>query len=155
MRAPSWYETWRHDAVHELMGKQDRLQETFRISSWPRYDYDVDAGVLTFSDVQGPKVVAEIQVVGTTGPSDWLWSWANSHWPEPAFKEIKRVRAFGVEHDIEQLISEYLESDDLNALGWAMTAVAARVVDAVGAYRPPRDSGGGLFLIYRSINFVS
>ena len=69
--------------------------------------------------------------------------------------EMHRVRQFGIENGIEELTSEYLEDDDLNNLGWQMTAVAARVLDAVGAYRPPRDNGGGLFIICRSIEFVS
>ncbi|MET0272609.1 MAG: DUF6882 domain-containing protein [Phenylobacterium sp.] len=155
MDAPPWYAAWRHEAVHELGAKQDRLKESFQVGAWPRYDYDVDAGTLTFSDASGPKVMAEIQIVGTTGPKDWLWSWANSHWSPPSYEDVLRVRAFGEEHGIAELTSDYLEDEDLNALGWEMTAVAARVLDAAGAYRPPRDNGGGLFLVYRSIKFVS
>jgi hypothetical protein len=155
MTAPDWYAQWRHDAVHELMAKNDVLKEKFSISVWPRYDYDVDSRSLIFSDADGPKVRAEIQVVGTTGPKDWLWSWANSHWPAPVVEDLHRVRDFGLEHGIEQLTSDYLEDEDLNGLGWQLTAVAARILNAPGAYRPKRDNGGGLFLIYRSINFVS
>ena len=49
---------------------------------------------------------------------------------------------------IADLTEAYVRDDgDLNALGWGLTAVAARVCGALGAYRPPRDEGGGLFLI--------
>jgi hypothetical protein len=155
MDAPDWYTDWRHDAVHELMAKQDRLKETHRTGEWPRYDYDLDALTLTFSEEGKARVRASVQVVGTTGPQDWLWSWANSHWSEDSFSDLRRVRDFGVEHGIEELTTECLEDENLNDLGWELTAVAARIIGSVGAYRPPRDNGGGLFLIYRSIEFVS
>ncbi len=155
MRAPDWYADWRHDAFHELMTKQDEMNERYQTKVWPRYDYDLDAGTLTFSDPTGPKVIADIQVVGTTATNDWLWSWANSHWPPSCVEDLHRVRAFGEEHGIDELISETLENDDLNSLGWEMAAVSARILGAVGAYRPPRESGGGLFVIYRSIRLVS
>ncbi|MDO8801445.1 MAG: hypothetical protein Q7J39_14005 [Phenylobacterium sp.] len=137
------------------MAKQDALKASHRIGSWPRWDYDVDAGTLTFSEDGAPKVVADIQVVGSTGPRDWMWGWANEHWPRSVVEDMEKVRAFGSENRIEQLTTEFLTDDDLNSLGWEMTAVAVRVLDAVGAYRPPRDGGGGLFLIYKSIRFVS
>ncbi|HWU15558.1 MAG TPA: hypothetical protein VN157_16290 [Caulobacter sp.] len=155
MNAPTWYADWRHDAFHELMAKQEDMNERYQTKVWPRYDYDLDAGTLTFSDPTGPKVVADIQVVGTTATKDWLWSWANSHWPVSSVEDLEKVRAFGAEHGIEELTSETLENDNLNSLGWELSAVAARILGAVGAYRPPRDNGGGLFLIYRSIRSVS
>lgn len=155
MEAPDWYSEWRHDAVHELMEKQDALKKSHRTGSWPRFDYDLDAGTLTFSEDGAPKLVADIQVVGSTGPSDWMWSWANQHWPPAVVEDMEKVRAFGAKNGIEELTTEFLIDDDLNNLGWEMTAVAARVLNAVGAYRPPRANGGGLFLIYRSIRFVS
>lgn len=155
VRAPDWYADWRHDAFHELMNKQDEMNERYQTKVWPRYDYDLDAGTLTFSDTTGPKVIADIQVVGTTATNDWLWSWANSHWPPSCVEDLHRVRAFGEEHGIDELISETLENDDLNSLGWEMAAVSARILGAVGAYRPPRQSGGGLFVLYRSIRLVS
>ena len=155
MSTPDWYADWRHDAVHELMAKQAEMGERYQTNAWPRYDYDVDAGTLIFSDPSGPKVVADIQIVGTTAKKDWLWSWANSHWPTSCTEDLQRVRAFGDEHGIDELTAETLEDDDLNSLGWEMSAIAAKILGAVGAYRPPRENGGGLFLIYRSIRFVS
>ena len=155
MHAPPWYAEWRHDAIHELAAKQDRLKETHRLGTWPRFDYDAQAGTLTFSDAGGPKVMADIQIVGSTGPSDWLWSWANAHWSDCCIQDMHRVREFGLEHRIEELTSEYLEDENLNSLGWEMTPVTARVLDAVGAYRPPSENGGGLFLVYKTIKFVS
>ena len=44
--------------------------------------------------------------------------------------------------------------DDLNALGWQLTAAMVRITGALGAYRPP-DEDGGLFLVYRSVFWAS
>jgi hypothetical protein len=153
MEKPDWYNDWRHYAVRQLQEKNARQESEFGIGAWSRFDYDVDAGTLIFAEPRAPKVIAEIKVVGTTtgNAGNWLWSWANSHWPESRVTDARRVRAFGEEHRIRELIHEYVEDGHLNALGWELTAVAARITDAIGAYRPPRDEGGRLYLIYKTI----
>jgi len=144
MDHPDWYPSWRREAFHLLQEKNARLKTEFRLGEWSRFDYDVDAGVLVFSDDRKPRVVADIQVVGTTSlkTGDWLWAWANSHWPESRTADAKAVRDFGERHGVRELVRESLADENLNALGWGLTAVAARVTDALGAYRPPRNEAG-------------
>lgn len=150
MKSPSWYKEWRHEALHQLIEKQDALRRALGFDTYPRYDYDLSSGTLTFSEEGQAKVVADIQVVGTVGQRDWLWSWANDHWPEDRVADLHRVRAFGFEHGIEELTTEHLIEDDLNQLGWQMTAVAARILGAPGAYRPEE-----LFLLCRTVERVA
>jgi hypothetical protein len=66
-----------------LQAKNGRLKAEFRIDDWPRYEYDLDAGNLIFSENGVAKVIAAIQIVGSTSvkAGDWLWAWANSHLP--------------------------------------------------------------------------
>ena len=156
MKSLDWYNDWRHEAVHQLQGKNARLQDEFRLSSWPRYDYDVDAGTLTFSKDGVAKVIAEIQLVGTTSTNagNWLWAWANAYWPTHIVSDSEFARAFGEEHGIRELTSDYVEDSDLDVLGWALSAVTARVTDAPGAYRPPGETGS-LFLILRSVRWAN
>jgi hypothetical protein len=156
MDHPDWYPDWRHEAFHQLQEKLDRLWKEFRLGEWPRYDYDLDAGTLVFSDGGVPRVIAEVQIVGSTSfkAGNWLWAWANAHWPAERVTDSGRVRAFGEEHGIRQLTHQYLTDGDLNSLGWTMAAVMVRVTDALGAYRPPDDSGA-LFLTYKSIAWAS
>jgi hypothetical protein len=154
---PAWYPDWRHDAVHQLQEKIARLKAEFRIGDWPRFDYDLDARTLVFSQDGVAKVIADIQIAGTTSAKagNWLWAWANSHWSPESAEDSQRVKAFGEEHGIFELTHDTVEAnDDLNSLGWELTAAMARVVNAVGAYRPPRDEGGGLFLIYKSVGWA-
>lgn len=150
------YATWRHDAVHALEAKRHALFAKLQITQWPaRWDYDLDRGELTFSGDTDLRLLAKVQIVGSTGPKDWLWGWANSHWGEDLTKDARQTRDFGQTHAIDELTSPSLTDDDLNALGWELTAVAAKITDAVAAYRPQRDNGGGLFLLIRSIGPVS
>jgi len=152
VNAPDWYPDWKHDAVHQLMDKQEILDRDFKLNQWPRWDYDIDTCSLTFSENGIAKVVAEIQIVGTTGSKDWMWGLANDHWPDAAVLDMEAVWQFGIDNGIEELATKVLVDDDLNALGWAMSAVSARVLDAAGAYRPKSDSDpGAIFLLIKSI----
>jgi hypothetical protein len=156
MEYPDWYPDWRHDAVHQLQEKNARLEREFRLGAWPRFDYDVDNGTLIFSEQGVAKVIAEIQIVGTTSfkVGNWLWAWANSHWPLERVVDAERVRAFGEEHGIGELAHDYIEDEDLNGLGWELTAVAARIADAAGAYRPLHSDGGGLYFTLKNIGWA-
>jgi hypothetical protein len=156
MNNPDWYDDWRHDALHQLQEKNAQLREEFKLGQWPRFDYDIDAGTLIFSEKGHKKVIAEIQIVGTTSvkAGNWLWAWANSSFPADRIVDAQRTCDFGEEHGIDELINDYVEDEDLSALGWELTGVAASVCESLGAYRPPREEGGGLFLLYRSIRWA-
>jgi len=120
MKYPDWFPEWRHDAVHQLQDKNARLASEFQLGGWPRYDYDFDAGTLIFSQHGVPKVIAEIQIAGTTSTEagNWLWAWANAHLPSNLVTDSTLARAFGEEHGISDLTGELVEEDgDLNALG--------------------------------------
>lgn len=156
MEHPDWYPDWRRDSLNELKEKAARLQGEFELGRWPRFDYDIEAGTLIFSDDGVAKVIAEIQVVGTTSivAGDWLWAWANSHWPSHRVTDSQRVREFGEANGIYELTHESVQDEDLNGLGWGLTAVAARITGALGAYRPPSERGA-LFLLCRTMSWAN
>ena len=160
MEHPDWFSGWRDEAVRELQDKNARLERDYGIGSGGRYDYDLDTSTLVFSSDNGARAVAEIQVLGTTSAAagNWLWAWANPDWPEPLTADSLKVREFGDEHEICELTHDYVFPEDgvtLNGLGWELSAAAVRVCDAIGAYRPPRDEGGGLYLLMRSIAWAA
>jgi hypothetical protein len=148
------FSDFRHAAVHELMRLNKKCEEDFQINSLPRWDYDLERGTLTFSQGKIPKVIASIQVVGTTSikGGTWLWSWANKNLPTNATKAIAKVREFGEAENLVEL-TESSRTDD-EYLGWEMTAIAAKVLAAKGAYRCPGDNGF-VYLIYCSVRFAS
>ncbi|MER9302341.1 hypothetical protein NKJ06_18515 [Mesorhizobium sp. M0293] len=155
---PDWYPAWRDEAIEQLNAKNDRLNKDFHLGSWSRYDYDLKAGKLLFSDEGGVKIVTEIQIAGSTSAkaSNWLWAWANSNLPGELLSDARLVRSFGEKNSIDELTQAYVTDadNDLEALGWELTGAMARICDALGAYRSPRGEGGALYLIFKSINWA-
>ncbi|AZO14541.1 MAG: hypothetical protein E5V79_01930 [Mesorhizobium sp.] len=154
---PDWYPAWRDEAFEQLTAKNARLAKDFRLGNWSRYDYDLTAGKLVFSDQSGVKVVSEIQIAGSTSAKagNWLWAWANSNWPPEFITDAQSARSFGKKHGISELTRDYVTNEDLNALGWELTSVVTRICNACGAYRCPPDDGVGLYLILKTISWAS
>jgi len=147
------FAVFKHAAVHELMKLNEDCEQRFNCSSLPRWDYDLDPGTLTFSREGVPKVRASIQVAGSSSKitNTWLWAWANATLPEKVTQGARIVRSFGQRENLAQLIQERLPDDE--HLGWEMTAIAAKVLGAKGAYRCSGDHGF-LYVLYTAIGFV-
>jgi len=144
------FSEFRHAAVHELMRLNEVCEQEFHINSCPHWDYDLKGGTLTFSERGVPKVRASIQVIGTTSLSGgtWMWGWANENLPPNVTKAVAKVREFGQAGNIAELTKAVLPDDEY--LGWGMTAVAAKLLGAKGAYRCP-DENGFVYVAYSSI----
>ncbi|CCV14069.1 DUF6882 domain-containing protein [Mesorhizobium sp. STM 4661] len=155
---PDRYTAWREEAFEQLNAKNKRLQDDFGLGRWPRYDYDLKAGKLLFSEGNIVKVVAEIQIAGSTSAkaSNWLWSWANSNLPGEFLSDAKLVRSFGEENGIDELAQAYVTDadNDLEALGWELAGAMVRICNALGAYRSPRGEGDGLYLTIKTISWA-
>jgi hypothetical protein len=85
-----------------------------------------------------------------TGTS--LWSWQNEGMPESPKQKMLQVRAFGKERRLRKLTTAMWSGDEAD--GWGMTAAAAYVLRAEGAYRSP-EGQGALFMILRNVRWVS
>ncbi len=140
------FEDFVHPLWHELKEKNDQFFQQY--GKHKRWDWD-DAGVtLTFSDPVLPTLRIDVSVVGTTEGSSWQWSWANRNIEAQEKRDIDKVREFGEANGFEKLISGFLDADEYT--GWEMTAVAAHVLDAPGAYSFPTERGR-CWLVYRRI----
>jgi hypothetical protein len=135
-----------HPLFHELMEKNERFFETY--GRHERWDWDHESVTLTFSDPELPTVRIDVSVVGTTEGSSWQWSWANRNIPDQNKLDMERVREYGEVNSLEKLKSAFLDADEYT--GWEMTAVAAHVLDAPGAYSFPTELGR-CWLLYRRI----
>ncbi|MER8462807.1 DUF6882 domain-containing protein [Mesorhizobium sp. M1409] len=155
---PDWYPAWRDEAIEQLTVKNDRLEKDFRIGHWSRYDYDIATRRLLFSKDGDVKLTAEVQIAGSTSAKSqsWLWAWANSNWPDNVMIDAKRVRSFGETNSIDELTQTYATDadDDLEVLGWELSAVAVRICDALGAYRSPSAEGDARYYIVKSISWA-
>ncbi|MEJ2699370.1 MAG: hypothetical protein P8Z70_06900 [Desulfuromonadales bacterium] len=99
------------------------------------------------------SVVAHVLIVGSIAdkPGTWLWSWADSSVPESMREPIFQVRQFGEDHGFDELTNPGWPGDKRD--GWDMTAAAALILSAKGAYRAPYE-GGAVFLIFTDIHRV-
>ena len=150
---PEQFSEFQHKAVHELMDLNEMCEKEFRISSWPKWEYDLDRGTLAFTQDGVPKVLASIQVVGTTSTSGgtWLWGWASDSLTPKVTTQLAEVRAFGEAENISELTNAELPDDEY--LGWGMTAVAAKLLGAKGAYRCP-GKNSFVYVVYSSVGFA-
>jgi hypothetical protein len=140
------FEDFVHPLWHELKEKNDQFFQQY--GKHKRWDWDDAAVTLTFSDPVLPTLRIDVSVVGTTEGSSWQWSWANRNLEAQEKRDIDKVREFGEANGFEKLISGFLDADEYT--GWEMTAVAAHVLDAPGAYSFPTERGR-CWLVYRRI----
>jgi hypothetical protein len=137
-------------ALEYLNRQQERLKSEFRLGTWPRYDYDQEAGTLAFSANGKVEVLADIHIVGSTSTRSgtWLWAWDNPSILENVKHCLADVRAYGESHGLEKLTTAKWSGDEHD--GWEMTAAAAFILRAEGAYRSPGEHGA-LFMVLRNV----
>lgn len=135
-----------HPLWHELDSKNDEFFKSY--GHHERWDWDDERATLTFSDPALPTVRIDVSIVGTTEGASWQWSWANQNIPADNKRDMEKVRAYGEANSLEKLTIRFLDADEYT--GWEMTAVAAHVLDAPGAYSFPTERGR-CWLLYRRI----
>ena len=147
------FDKFEHESYEYLKGQQEILQAEYGTGRYERWDWEQETGEFIFSDQGVPKLVADFQIVGSisTFSNTWLWSWANPSILENVRKDIHKVREFGEQNGLVELIEEKWPADELD--GWAMTNVTARLLQAKGAYRCP-DDNGATFIIFTSVRKV-
>lgn len=153
--ASGWekYEAFVADSEAYLKSVQDQTKAEFNLGAYERYDWDQENETLVFSDQDIAKVIAQIQFVGSISieTNTWLWAWANDSVLPGLYEEIWRVKAFGEENNYWQLHMSKWEADEVD--GWTMTAIAANLLRARGAYRSPKDNGY-TFMIFTRIDWA-
>ena len=120
-------------AVEYLSRQQAPLKSEFQLGSWPRYDYDQEAGTLSFSANGKVEVLADIHIVGSTSKHSgtWLWAWDNPSILENVKHCLADVRTYGETHELEKLTTAKWPGDERD--GWEMTAATAFILRAEGA----------------------
>lgn len=160
IRARNWIqddEAW-DDLIAEsfawLQEKQQPFLDEFRITEHDRWDWDQDSGLLVFSNAGTPRVEAEISFSGTlsTARNTWMWAWANDSLTEKIKSDSLAMRELGDDENYLKLASALWPANEAD--GWAMTAVMAMALDAIGAYRTP-DEAGFAYMIVKSARWLT
>jgi hypothetical protein len=132
---------------------QHSLERDYRLDTWPRWDWSQETRQLVFSDEGVAKVVADIAFVGSvsTKSDTWLWAWANETVDPGLCDALLPIRQFGEAHGFPHLTTAKWHAHEAD--GWEMTAIAAFLLQAKGAYRSPSDNGF-TFMIMTAVAWV-
>src|SRR5215470_14700765 len=141
-------------ATNYLADCQHHLEQEYHLGKWSRYDWSQETRQLVFSDRGAPKVIADIQFVGSvsTETDTWLWAWDNDSVDPRLFEALLRIRQYGEAHGFPHLTTPRWYAHEVD--GWEMTSIAAFLLRAKGAYRSPRENGF-TFMIITSIGLAT
>lgn len=146
------FESLSKKAYKYLKEQQEIVVKEYGIHQYENWFYDQETGILTFSNPTSEEEILQIEYeeVGSISKTSntWLWSWANPHVEEKIRTDIEIVKKFGNENNIEQLKKRKWSADEYD--GWEMTAIAAFLMKAKGAYRFPLDNTF-TFVIYKKL----
>jgi hypothetical protein len=159
IRAKNWQQdesAWQSlvaSSVGYLSDQQEVLTRDFKLGEHERWDWDQERAELSFSNDGKAAVICEIAMVGSISAQNgtWLWSWANESILEPVKAPMRDLLEFGEERGLERLAGAYW--DGVEQDGWEMTAIAAKFLGALGAYRTP-DDGGFTFMVITRARWV-
>jgi hypothetical protein len=144
------------EKAYEYLDVQQQITEdSFKIGSYENWYYDQNTGELSFSDSNVKKVIIDYEEVGSFSSvsNTWLWSWANLDLEYKIRSQIGQVKKYGKSRGFDKLTNYKWKADQYD--GWEMTAIAAYLMKAKGAYRiPSRDSSLFSFLIYKNIRWA-
>lgn len=141
-------------AENVVRRRQDVALERFKIGGYDRFDWSQESRVIVFSSARTPKVVADVQFVGSYSDTSktWLWAWAN-HSIEPVLvQDSLRVKAYGTERHFQQLTEAKWPATEAD--GWEMATFQAYVTGADVMYRTPF-KGGKTYLTLKNIRWAS
>ena len=150
------------DAFHDLISssfqylekRQEEFLDKYRINNHERWDWDQETGKLVFSHEGVPQIEADIHFSGTfsTNSNTWMWAWANDSLEETVKLSSRKVRKIGEEMNLLKLAAAHWDATEVD--GWEMTAVLAKTINAIGAYRTPGDNGY-TYMVVTKANWVN
>jgi len=131
-----------------LQQSQDSFMNTFKVGNYGQWNWYQETGLLIFSHEDVPVLECGIDFVGTvsTDSDTWMWAWGNSSFTDNIKEKSRLIREMGAENKLLKLACAHWSADEVD--GWEMTAVMAKAVGAIGAYRTPSDNG----FVYMVVN---
>lgn len=140
------YNSFTKTCIEELKILQAKFQEKYNLDSYEAWFYDQTTGLLTFSS-GGEELNFKYFEVGSFSEKSntWKWSWDNDHTLDEVKETTKLIKEFGQKSDFHKLTTGCFQSDEFEA--WEFTAIAAKLTDGIGVYRPVDDEQLQFFLV--------
>ena len=144
------YNAFAEKCVEGLQQLQNIFLAKYDLNWYENWFYNQATGLLTFNT--GPtQLNFRYFSVGSfsTKSNTWKWAWDN----ETTFTNVKQpseiVRAFGLQSNYPKLTTGYFASDEIEA--WEFAAIAAKLTNGIGVYRPVSDNHLQLFLVVTAV----
>lgn len=149
------FENLSKKATEYLKEQLDSCNAVYKNNNCLNWHYDQYKGELTFSGHGIKKLIIDFEEVGLLSfkSNTWLWAWKNPCLEEKVKSEIGRVRNYGHKRGFEKLTNPKWSADEYD--GWEMTAIAAYLMKAKGAFRATSsDNMFYSFVIYKNIRWA-
>lgn len=140
------YNSYAQRCCEETKVLQDKFQRDYNLTWYENWFYNQSTCLLTFTtgDEQLNFTYVDIGSFSESSKT-WKWSWDNETTLERVKKEVRLVREFGESSNFPKLTSGYFESNEFEA--WEFVAIAAKLLNGIGVYRPVNDNGLKIFLV--------
>jgi hypothetical protein len=140
------YAEFAEKCVEELHPVQANFKKKFELTWYEDWHYDQATELLTFSTADKELNFKFISVGSFSEKSNtWKWSWDNTTTHDNVKVAAKLVRDFGQRSGFPKLTEGCFPSDEIEA--WEFTAIAAKLLNGIGVYRPVPDTGLKIFLV--------
>lgn len=140
------YNFYAEKCVEELKVLQDNFQETYDVDWYENWFYNQATRLLTFSTGDVEINFKYFEVGSFSKKSNtWKWSWDNDHTLDNVKETTNQIREFGEKSKFPKLIDGYFPSDEFEA--WEFTAIAAKLTNGIGVYRPVNNDELQIFLV--------
>ena len=140
------YNSFAEKCVEDLKILQDKFQEEYDLDWYENWFYNQATGLLTFSRSDLELNFKYFQVGSFSEKSNtWKWSWDNDHTLDNVKETTKLIKEFGKRYNFPKLTNGYFPSDEFEA--WEFTAIAAKLTNSIGVYRPGKDAQLQIFLV--------
>jgi hypothetical protein len=140
------YNDFAEKCIGELQVLQGKFQKDYVLDWYESWFYNQSTGLLSFSR-EDKEVNFKYIAVGSFSEKSntWKWSWDNEHTQDNVKEKANLVKAFGQQHGFSKLTDGYFPSDEFDA--WEFAAIAMKLVNGIGVYRPVNDEGLQIFLV--------
>ncbi len=140
------YDSFALTCVKDLKVLQDKFQNEYDVDWYDNWFYNQSTGLLTFS-TGGHELNFKYFNVGSFSEKSntWKWSWDNDATLDNVKEKANIVKEFGQRSNFLKLITSYFNSDEFEA--WQFVAIAAKLTNGIGVYRPVDDRQLKMFLV--------
>lgn len=140
------YSSFAEKCIEELKILQDKFQKECDLNWYENWFYDQATGLLTFSTGETELNFKYFQVGSFSQKSNtWKWSWDNDNTLNKVKEPIRIIKEFGERSNFPKLVNGYFSSDEFEA--WEFTAIAAKLTNGIGVYRPVNEDQLQIFLV--------